>query len=140
MSTKRYIAGRRKQDGKYVCKVCGKPCPRRRTAYCSDECWHRNTPAIMRAKVFRRDHGVCAACGLDTKTLSLDKWDVNRWEADHIVPVSEGGGLCGLEGYRTLCTGPGTNRCHGKASGELRKRLNARKRAEQTQRETGRLF
>lgn len=45
------------------------------------------------------------------------------WEADHIVPVAEGGGQCGLEGFRTLC-----KRCHGKASGALRKRLNARKR------------
>jgi 5-methylcytosine-specific restriction endonuclease McrA len=25
------------------------------------------------------------------------------WEADHIVPVVEGGGACGLENYRTLC-------------------------------------
>jgi len=25
------------------------------------------------------------------------------WEADHIVPVCEGGGGCGPEGYRTLC-------------------------------------
>lgn len=25
------------------------------------------------------------------------------WEADHIVPVVLGGGLCGLENYRTLC-------------------------------------
>lgn len=25
------------------------------------------------------------------------------WEADHVVPVVEGGGFCGLDGYRTLC-------------------------------------
>lgn len=25
------------------------------------------------------------------------------WEADHIIPVIEGGGWCGLENYRTLC-------------------------------------
>ena len=25
------------------------------------------------------------------------------WDADHIVPVVEGGGACGLENYRTLC-------------------------------------
>lgn len=29
--------------------------------------------------------------------------DGHAWEADHIVPVVEGGGLCGLENYRTLC-------------------------------------
>lgn len=25
------------------------------------------------------------------------------WEADHIVPVHDGGGQCGIENYRTLC-------------------------------------
>ena len=29
--------------------------------------------------------------------------DLSRWEADHITPVVEGGGQCGLENYRTLC-------------------------------------
>src|SRR5690348_4241457 len=26
-----------------------------------------------------------------------------RWEADHIVPVADGGGECGLDNYRLLC-------------------------------------
>lgn len=26
------------------------------------------------------------------------------WQADHVVPVVEGGGGCGLDGLRTLCT------------------------------------
>jgi 5-methylcytosine-specific restriction endonuclease McrA len=29
------------------------------------------------------------------------------WDADHIVPVHQGGGECGLDNYRTLCY-----RCH----------------------------
>lgn len=41
------------------------------------------------------------------------------WEADHIVPVAEGGAGCGLDGYRTLC-----RTCHGKQTGALRRRLN----------------
>ena len=28
----------------------------------------------------------------------------NAWNADHIVPVFRGGGACGLENLRTLCT------------------------------------
>ena len=79
----------------------------------------------MRAKVFARDQGLCAMCGRPD----------GYWEADHIIPVSEGGGLCGLDGYRTLC-----KLCHGRVSGELRKRLNARRRIEKIQRETGKLF
>ncbi len=32
-----------------------------------------------------------------------EKLKLPTWQADHIVPVVEGGGLCGLDGYRTLC-------------------------------------
>ena len=34
------------------------------------------------------------------------RWTSGRstgWDADHIVPVVEGGGQCGLDNYRTLC-------------------------------------
>lgn len=48
------------------------------------------------------------------------------WEADHIVPKAEGGAYTGLENLRTLC-----KRCHGRVTGELRKRLHrkAKRRA-----------
>lgn len=43
-------------------------------------------------------------------------WDAGQhtWEAHHVVPVSEGGGGCGLEGYATLC-----RRCHKRTSAKL---------------------
>lgn len=44
------------------------------------------------------------------------------WEADHIVPVVEGGGGCGLDGYRTLC-----RPCHVRETTELRRRRRARR-------------
>jgi 5-methylcytosine-specific restriction endonuclease McrA len=47
------------------------------------------------------------------------------WDADHIVPVVEGGGLCGLDNYRTLC-----HPCHKKVTADLAARL-ARKRSKQ---------
>lgn len=40
------------------------------------------------------------------------------WDADHIVPVVEGGGECGLDGYRTLCIP-----CHKAVTAALRTRL-----------------
>jgi 5-methylcytosine-specific restriction protein A len=46
---------------------------------------------------------------------------VNRkslWDADHIVPVCEGGGECDLENIRTLCLA-----CHKDATYQLRLRL-----------------
>ena len=36
------------------------------------------------------------------------------WEMDHIQPVVHGGGLCGLDNLRTLCT-----RCHDKETARL---------------------
>jgi 5-methylcytosine-specific restriction endonuclease McrA len=37
-------------------------------------------------------------------TREFPAWDsTHNWEADHIIPVIEGGGGCGPEGYRTLC-------------------------------------
>lgn len=51
-------------------------------------------------------------------------WSLHRhegWDVDHIVPVIEGGGQCGLEGLRTLC-----HPCHKAVTREL-----AAKRASQ---------
>ena len=45
------------------------------------------------------------------------------WQADHVVPVAEGGGACGLENLRTLCVW-----CHSRETGALRRRLNAARR------------
>ena len=43
------------------------------------------------------------------------------WQADHIVPVSEGGGECDLDNFRTLCT-----RCHAQETARLKHRLKLR--------------
>ena len=44
------------------------------------------------------------------------------WDADHIVPVIEGGGECDLSNYRTLCIP-----CHQKVTRELRLRMKERR-------------
>lgn len=51
--------------------------------------------------------------------------DVSPWAADHIVPVVEGGGECGLENIRTLCLG-----CHHEETRKLRRRLKLKRRDE----------
>lgn len=50
-------------------------------------------------------------------------FDEHLWEADHIIPVSEDGGECGLENYRTLCRD-----CHRRETALLAKRRAARRR------------
>jgi 5-methylcytosine-specific restriction endonuclease McrA len=98
----------------------------------------RTDPGYLRERVFERDHGVCAVCGADTMALRRDmrkldfaarrmflkRWGLREgsrkslWDADHLVPVAEGGGQCGLSNLRTLCL-----LCHRAATAELRKRL-----------------
>ncbi len=46
------------------------------------------------------------------------------WEMDHITPVVEGGGSCGLDNLRTLCW-----RCHARATAQLAKRRAELRRA-----------
>lgn len=49
-----------------------------------------------------------------TSSLMLKQF----WEADHVVPVVEGGGECGFDNYRTLCVP-----CHRKVTSDLLTRL-----------------
>jgi hypothetical protein len=55
---------------------------------------------------------------------TVNSESVHTWEADHIIPVVEGGGECGLENYRTLCLS-----CHRKETAALAKRRAERRRA-----------
>jgi hypothetical protein len=102
----------------------------------------RTNPSYLREHVFERDKGVCAECQVDTVALRRDmrkldyaarrkflkEWRLSEgsrkslWDADHIVPVAEGGGQCDLGNMRTLCL-----LCHRKATGALRERLKTTK-------------
>lgn len=144
-------------EGRALCRTCGVEVPPRRRTFCSSACaddWAvRNNPAIMRQRVFQRDKGVCARCGVDAAVLGrvlAAEWDrvkmartaperrereafrqryrwyfsrTSYWDADHIKPVSEGGGECSLENMRTLCVP-----CHQVATRELAKRTASHRR------------
>lgn len=100
--------------------------------------WTRRTSwGLTRLAVFQRDLGVCAGCGLDTEALKVESNAEVRstiirivgadgfgfthytspvyhlWEADHIIPVAEGGDWFDLRNLSTLCV-----RCHRAKSKE----------------------
>lgn len=136
------------------CAFChSKPLPKRHRRWCSTACAEegliRSNANFARQKVFARDKGVCAQCGVDTQVLERGSWklrdlvwrlkldgrydwaealrmaavpyairSVHTWEMDHIIPVSEGGGMCGLDNLRTLCRA-----CHRATTAGLKKRL-----------------
>ncbi len=129
-------------EGRSLCRWCRTEVGKGRRSFCSDACVHdwklRTNPGYLREKVFERDKGVCFACGVDTVALRRDmrkldyaarrkflkEWrlkDGSRkslWDADHVVPVAEGGGQCDLGNMRTLCL-----LCHRLATKALRERL-----------------
>ena len=101
---------------------------------CVHELLIRRDNRYIRDCLYKRDKGICVLCNTDTKdiakkALSLEYNDrveylkefnigIKRkiwkrkhggglWDADHIIPVKEGGGQCGLDNLRTLCI-----KCH----------------------------
>ncbi len=128
--------------GRPLCRWCTKEVPKGRRTFCADSCVHewklRTNPGYLREKVLARDRGVCAKCGVDTIALRRDMrkldyaarrrflklWKLREgyrkslWDADHIVPVAEGGGQCDLTNMQTLCL-----LCHRGATAALRARL-----------------
>jgi 5-methylcytosine-specific restriction enzyme A len=131
--------------GRNRCRWCDLEVPSGRCTFCSEWCvneWKlRTDPGYLRDQVFARDRGICALCGLDCavewrriqrkrgalRRAALVEWGVkpgsrrSLWDADHIVPVVEGGGECDLSNLRTLCL-----RCHRSETARLRARRTAR--------------
>ena len=98
-------------EGRACCRQCGEEVPKGRRTFCGQGCidlWllDRN-PGYNRQRVYKRDHGVCALCGVAK----------GRWEMDHTVPLAEGGENT-MENFRTLCV-----QCHKVVTAALRRRL-----------------
>lgn len=123
------------EDGRPACRWCGNGVDPPRRTFCSADCVHehrcRTSPAYLRSQLFAKEHGVCALCGFDTRSINRMYWQLRDegrrqeadawlqengvplsrkvgrrygvWDMDHIVPVFGGGGCCGLENVRTLC-------------------------------------
>lgn len=110
------------------CTWCGQPVPKGSRTWCSNACVEkfraRYDSAFLRSAVYRRDHGICAACGLDTvwfqqsfraRTSLLpsgdtgDDWEIYcclrrrlHWRDLIVRPVTRRGPMFG--GQRIICT------------------------------------
>ena len=131
-------------NGLSLCRWCDlEILAKRRRTFCSDYCvlQHRlrSDPGFLRDQVFARDRGLCQACRADTVAIyaalkrskgnaraaglslyGMKSMTARRslWDADHILPVAEGGGQCDLDNLRTLCLP-----CHREVTAQLRLRL-----------------
>jgi 5-methylcytosine-specific restriction enzyme A len=127
-------------SGRCLCRWCNLEVPPGRQTFCSEWCveeWKlRTDPGHLRDRVFERDRGICALCGTDcaaaylhikrlrgpARARAIAEWNMrgrkSLWDADHILPVAEGGGECDLSNLRTLCL-----KCHRARTAELRARL-----------------
>lgn len=103
---------------------------------CVHEWKIRSNTKYLRQFIYDRDLGICELCKIDTryirieienrrrqssiqndnseyliflKSLNVTEKEAFRslWHADHILPVSQGGGESGLDNFRTLCI-----KCH----------------------------
>lgn len=147
MSTRRSLPGGstdraalpKGENGRCLCRWCNLEVPSSRHTFCSDWCveeWKlRSNPGHLRERVFERDRGVCAVCAIDcvaelhrvkrlrgaSRARAAAEWRIGSrkslWDADHILPVSEGGGECDLSNMRTLCL-----KCHRAYTAQLRER------------------
>jgi 5-methylcytosine-specific restriction enzyme A len=148
MSTQRAMPGGRADrdslpkgpNGRLLCRWCNLEVPPGRQTFCSEWCveeWKlRSDPGHLRDRVFERDRGICALCGADcvaalrhikklrgaARARASAEWNLrgrkSLWDADHILPVAQGGGECDLSNLRTLCL-----KCHRARTAELRARL-----------------
>lgn len=64
---------RHDQDGNPLCRWCRGPVTLPKRSWCSNKCVDEfkmeTSQGIMRAAVWKRDHGICAACGCDTDRI-----------------------------------------------------------------------
>jgi 5-methylcytosine-specific restriction endonuclease McrA len=89
--------------------------------------WARPYVHPFRGELARRNYPTMVERAIELG-LGASEWSLERslWQADHIVPVSEGGGECGLDNIRTLCW-----KCHRAETAKLAERARLRRVREQ---------
>jgi 5-methylcytosine-specific restriction protein A len=140
-------------NGRRLCCWCGTEVPKGKRRWCSQACvddyLSTKGHAHLMGRIFQRDKGVCAACGLDaqkfenefrkiqhelrvrhplrgytTNILELLGWTTHNcfWDADHILERHDGGPNT-LANLQTLC-----QLCHKRKTREFAARRARRRR------------
>jgi 5-methylcytosine-specific restriction endonuclease McrA len=97
----------------YCACGCGKILTGKRRKWATNECRReafrnfsiiKGDNQVIRYTLYMIDGGFCRLCGV---------YDVN-WQADHIIPVSHGGGGSKIDNFQTLCED-----CHKEKTSQL---------------------
>lgn len=91
-----------REDGSCACG-CGKKLMGQKKRWFNRDCMVdaliqfyiiKGDTSVIRDELFKRESGFCRECGVYDE----------KWQADHILSVSEGGGACTLDNFQTLCS------------------------------------
>lgn len=105
-SSSKYLREKVYERDRGLCAKCG-----RDTRKLKMRLEDAQTAAMLRAGVFdkdpladwRKDPEYVAFLKKPPFPLTVKEAEVSLWQADHRLEVADGGGLCGLDGFRTLC-------------------------------------
>lgn len=80
---------KRGPNGWKLCRWCSTEVKPPRRTFCSDECVSdyrlRSDPTYLRWRVEKRDHGICALCGIDTVRIQTGLQELSHLvEYDHV--------------------------------------------------------
>ena len=103
-----------------MCQSCGLDCDALLARLLAEPSVPERVRALSSARGPRAEEKGGALCFSSARAAAIARAPRagDLWQADHIVPVAEGGGECGLENFRTLCDG-----CHRRATSDLRARM-----------------
>jgi hypothetical protein len=110
----RYARKAAKRKDKNICQICGLNC---------QEFWRSLKERVKGLRGAKRVEA--AQVFFQERQVPYVEWRHRRSfiDVDHILPVIEGGGECGLDNLRVLCIP-----CHNKETAALRKRLSQSKK------------
>lgn len=77
-------------NGRRLCRQCDTEVPKGRRSFCSEECVHeyriRSDGQYLRNRVYARDKGICARCGMDAEKVYRVMMEMKSMMNDRLWP------------------------------------------------------